>query len=97
MGERLTLVLAWLGELLPETATELVGAPTRARLDPVAAGQLDAAFVRGVSSAKGVELIEVWQDRLLVVLPATRTNWPSMRSWASATWLSYRCGSCPGD
>jgi hypothetical protein len=48
----------------------LVSAPTRARLERVASGQLDAAFVRGVRSAPGVELIEVWRDRLLVVLPA---------------------------
>ena len=71
MGERLALVLASLTEIIPGISTELVSAPTRARLERVAAGQLDAAFVRGVSSAKGVELIEVWQDRLLVVLPAS--------------------------
>jgi DNA-binding transcriptional LysR family regulator len=71
LGHRLTRMLQVLGELLPATTTELVRAPTRARLERVASGQLDAAFVRGVASAPGVELIEVWRDRLLAVLPAT--------------------------
>jgi DNA-binding transcriptional LysR family regulator len=71
LGSRLTSVLRSLSELLPTTTTEIVRAPTRARLERVASGQLDAAFVRGVTSARGVELIEVWQDRLLVVLPTT--------------------------
>jgi DNA-binding transcriptional LysR family regulator len=71
LGSRLTSVLQSLSGLLPTTTTELVRAPTRARLERVASGQLDAAFVRGVTSAPGVELIEVWQDRLLVVLPTS--------------------------
>jgi DNA-binding transcriptional LysR family regulator len=71
LGNRLSRMLQALGELLPTTAPELVSAPTRARLERVASGQLDAAFVRGVTSAPGVELIEVWRDRLLAVLPAS--------------------------
>jgi DNA-binding transcriptional LysR family regulator len=70
LGDRLGIVLQSLAKLLPHTETLLVNAPTRARLERVAGGQLDAAFVRGVVSAPGVELIEVWRDRLLVVLPA---------------------------
>jgi DNA-binding transcriptional LysR family regulator len=76
LGDRLGSVLQALGELLPTTATELVRVPTRARLERVASGQLDAAFVRGVTSAPGVELIEVWRDRLLVVLPASQDHGP---------------------
>ncbi|HZC73210.1 MAG TPA: LysR family transcriptional regulator [Jatrophihabitans sp.] len=72
LGNRLNRVLQALGELLPTTSTELVSVPTRARLERVAGGQLDAAFVRGVTSAPGVELIEVWRDRLLAVLPAAQ-------------------------
>ena len=71
LGDRLSRVLQALAELLPDTSTELVSAPTRARLERVASGQLDAAFVRGVTPAPGVELIEVWSDRLLAVLPAS--------------------------
>jgi DNA-binding transcriptional LysR family regulator len=72
LGNRLNRMLQALSELLPTTATELVSAPTRARLERVASGQLDAALVRGVTSAPGVELIEVWHDRLLVVLPVSQ-------------------------
>jgi DNA-binding transcriptional LysR family regulator len=72
LGERLSRVLLTLSELLPNAATELVNAPTQARLERVASGQLDAAFVRGVTAAPGVELIEVWRDRLLAVLPASQ-------------------------
>jgi DNA-binding transcriptional LysR family regulator len=71
LGDRLALVLQALGEFAPGTETVLVSAPTRARLERVAGGQLDAAFVRGVTSAPDVELIEVWRDRLLVVRPAS--------------------------
>jgi DNA-binding transcriptional LysR family regulator len=71
LGDRLAAVLRALSELLPNTSTELVNAPTRARLERVAAGQLDAAFVRGTITVPGVELIEVWRDRVLVVLPAS--------------------------
>ena len=63
-------VLRALGDLLPDTSAELVSAPTRARLERVASGQLDAAFVRGVTCAPGIELIDVWSDQLLVALPA---------------------------
>ena len=70
LGDRLARVLLELEAMDPPVAAELVSAPTRARLERVAAGQLDAAFVRGVTSAPGVELIEMWQDRLLLLLPA---------------------------
>jgi DNA-binding transcriptional LysR family regulator len=70
LGERLRAVLAALARLQSGVETVLVSAPTKARLERVASGQLDAAFVRGVTSAPGVELIEVWRDRLLVVLAA---------------------------
>jgi DNA-binding transcriptional LysR family regulator len=70
LGDRLGRVLEALRESLPTATVELYSGPTRARLERVAAGQLDAAFVRGVTAAPGVELIEVWRDRLLVVVPA---------------------------
>ena len=70
LGDRIARVLEALEAMDPPVLGELVTAPTRARLERVAAGQLDAAFVRGVTSAAGVELIELWQDRLVVVLPA---------------------------
>jgi DNA-binding transcriptional LysR family regulator len=71
LGDRLGRVLQELRAFAPATEPVLVSAPTQARLDRVAGRQLDAAFVRGVTSAPDLELIEVWHDRLLVVLPAT--------------------------
>src|SRR4051812_37208183 len=70
LGNRLDGFLSALEQLRPGTSVELMNAPTRPRLERVAAGQLDAAFVRGQYAVEGVELIEVWQDRLLVALPA---------------------------
>ncbi len=70
MGGRLDAVLQALRESLPATDVMLTSAPTQARLDRVLSGQLDGAFVRGVEAARGIELIEVWRDRLLVALPA---------------------------
>ena len=70
LGDRLTLALAALRASRPDLGVELVSAATRARLERVAGGQLDAAFVRGTDSAPGVELIELWRDELVVALPA---------------------------
>jgi DNA-binding transcriptional LysR family regulator len=71
LGDRLEAVLGVLAAADPPIHAELVTASTRARLERVAAGQLDAAFVRGLTSARGVELIDMWQDRVLVALPVT--------------------------
>lgn len=71
MGRHLDRVLDRLAELAPRTRLELVSAPTAARLDQVACGDLDAAFVRGVEEGPhGVRLIPVWQDPLVVVVSA---------------------------
>jgi DNA-binding transcriptional LysR family regulator len=70
LGDHLDRVLGALRVLAPDLSVELVSAPTRARLDRVRAGQLDAAFVRGVAQAPGLELLPVWLDELMVALPA---------------------------
>ncbi len=71
LGERLDRVLDALAESAPATRLELAAAPTAVRLERVAAGELDAAFVRGVEEGPaGVRLIPVWLDPLLVALPA---------------------------
>ncbi|CAO5183620.1 DNA-binding transcriptional regulator, LysR family [Frankia sp. AiPs1] len=41
------------------------------RLAAVSAGELDAAFVRVLTTAPGLELIPLWTDPLAVALPAT--------------------------
>jgi DNA-binding transcriptional LysR family regulator len=70
MGDRLDAVLGELARREPATPVELTSVAAPARLERVAAGQLDAAFVRGIASAPGVELVEVWEDPLVAVLPA---------------------------
>jgi DNA-binding transcriptional LysR family regulator len=70
LGSRLNRFLAALGETSDGAGVELTSLSTRSRLERVQAGQLDAAFVRGVDSAPGVEIVDVWLDRLKVVLPA---------------------------
>ena len=70
MGDRLEVVLRELAGREPSVSVELSSVGVRSRLERVAAGQLDAAFVRGIASAPGVELVEVWQDPLVAVLPA---------------------------
>lgn len=71
MGERLDRVLTALRAGTPPLEAELTSASTRARLDRVRSGGLDAAFVRGdVGPAAGLELLEVWDDELVVALPA---------------------------
>jgi DNA-binding transcriptional LysR family regulator len=71
MGERLERFLEAMRALAPRTRIELSSGPTSARLEQVAAGQLDAAFARGVEQGPdGVRLIPVWQDELMVALSA---------------------------
>ena len=70
LGVRLDDFLIAYGRRQPDVPVELTSAPTQARLERVAAGQLDAAFVRGEVVADGVELVEVWRDRLVAVVPA---------------------------
>jgi DNA-binding transcriptional LysR family regulator len=71
LGVRLDGVLAALRSVAPELDVRLISAATRIRLDRVRAGQLDAAFVRGIEATPGLEIIPVWQDELVAVLPAS--------------------------
>ncbi len=71
LAGRLDAFLAAVSERRPGAAVELASVPQRPRLERVAAGQLDAAFVRGVPAAAGVEVVEVWSDRLVAAVPAT--------------------------
>ena len=72
LGDRLATVLDGLARRLPDTEVDLVSVPTRERLELVAEGELDAAFVRGdgadAAGAAPVRLLPVWRDTLVVVL-----------------------------
>ncbi|MEV5967847.1 LysR family transcriptional regulator [Kribbella sp. NPDC051952] len=69
LGERLETVVAELAA--QEVQVELISTSTRARLDRVRGGQLDAAFARGTDEAAGLEFIPVWNDAVLIALPAS--------------------------
>ncbi|WP_405069147.1 LysR family transcriptional regulator [Kribbella sp. NBC_01510] len=69
LGERLETVVAELAA--KGVQVELVSTSTRARLDRVRGGQLDAAFVRGSNETAGLEFVPVWEDDLLIALPAS--------------------------
>lgn len=54
----------------PWLTVELAYARTRARLDRVRSGELDATFVRGVARESGLRLVPVWDDDILAAVPA---------------------------
>ena len=67
LGERLETIVAELSA--GGLHVELISTSTRARLDRVRSGQLDAAFVRGLDEAAGLEFVPLWEDALLIALP----------------------------
>jgi len=71
LGERLDRTLEELRKTAPGLQVRLISAPAAERVARVRAGELDAAFVRAVTSAPGVELLPMWRDPLTVALPAT--------------------------
>ncbi|MGA8117529.1 MAG: LysR family transcriptional regulator, partial [Actinocatenispora sp.] len=64
LGRRLDDLLDTLAVLAPWLTVELVAAPTRERLDQVAAGGLDVAFVRGAYETGELRIVPVWPDAL---------------------------------
>jgi DNA-binding transcriptional LysR family regulator len=70
LGDRLEHVMAALTRRSPSLRVELVSAPIAERLQRVHDGDLDAAFVRGVDHHTGLRLEPVWDDPLVVALPA---------------------------
>ncbi|KOU24182.1 LysR family transcriptional regulator [Streptomyces sp. WM6372] len=70
LGEHLDRVLGDLAVLAPDASVQLVSAPAHDRLEQVADGRLDAAFVRSVEPAPGVRILPLWEDPLVAALPA---------------------------
>ncbi|MFD5513462.1 LysR family transcriptional regulator [Streptomyces sp. NPDC127051] len=70
LGEHLDRLLGDLAVLAPDTSVQLVSAPARDRLEQVADGRLDAAFVRSLEPAPGVRILPLWKDPLVAALPA---------------------------
>jgi DNA-binding transcriptional LysR family regulator len=70
LGTRLDALLTSLAERAPQLVVELTSAAPADRLQRVRDGELDAAFVRGVEHARGLELLPLWRDELVAALPA---------------------------
>jgi DNA-binding transcriptional LysR family regulator len=70
LGTRLDALLTAVTDRAPGLLVELVSAPLATRLQQVRDGELDAALVRGVEGAPGLELLPLWRDVLVAALPA---------------------------
>ncbi len=68
MGHRLDRLL---DALPPDIQIRLTSLPLDQRLAAVRTGQLDAAFVRALTTAPGLELLPAWTEPLAVALPAS--------------------------
>ncbi|MFI9804508.1 LysR substrate-binding domain-containing protein [Streptomyces sp. NPDC052301] len=71
LGEHLDRVLAAFAERAPDVPVELHSLPVGERLARVAAGELDAAFVRSAEPPPGIRVLPLWPDPLVAALPAT--------------------------
>jgi len=69
-GDRLYRTLDKLATIAPRLQVRLTQAPLAERLAGVRSGELDAALVRALTTAPGLELHPVWTDPLYVALPA---------------------------
>jgi DNA-binding transcriptional LysR family regulator len=70
LGTRLDAVLAEFARLAPHAQLELVTGTTDDRLKRVRSGELDATLLRGERAELELELLPLWQDPLMVALPA---------------------------
>ncbi|WP_328940745.1 LysR family transcriptional regulator [Streptomyces sp. NBC_00250] len=68
-GDRIDRVLGELATGAPHLQVRLHRLPVVRRLAAVRAGELDAALVRAVPRAPGLELLLLWNDPLYVALP----------------------------
>ncbi|MFF8593376.1 LysR substrate-binding domain-containing protein [Streptomyces sp. NPDC015220] len=71
LGAHLDRVLTAFAEHASDVPVELVSLPAAERLARVAAGELDAAFVRAAEPVSGVRVLPLWPDPLVAALPAS--------------------------
>lgn len=69
-GDRTARVLNALAVRAPRLRVRLRRLPPTERLAAVRSGALDAAFVRALDAAPGLDLLPVWSDPLFAALPA---------------------------
>ena len=70
LGPRLERILTAFRQRRPAAVIELIPAPTPAKLGAVAAGDLDAAFVRAAPPTPGVTVCKLWDEPLHAAIPA---------------------------
>lgn len=70
LGARLETILAEFARRAPHAHVELVSTTTEDRLNRVRSGDLDATLLRGDRAEPELELLPLWQDELMVALPA---------------------------
>ena len=70
LGPRLEQILTEFRQRRPDTAIELIPAAAPAKLAAVAAGELDAAFVRAAAPTPGVSISHLWDEPLHAAIPA---------------------------
>ncbi|SNS26685.1 LysR family transcriptional regulator [Actinomadura mexicana] len=69
-GDRMYRVLGELAAAAPRLQVRPRRLPMPDRLSAVRSGELDAALIRALTGAPGLELLPVWTDPLYVALPA---------------------------
>ncbi|GAA4310267.1 LysR family transcriptional regulator [Actinomadura luteofluorescens] len=69
-GDRIYRVLSELAAVAPRVQVRPRRLALSDRLSAVRSGELDAALIRALSDAPGLELLPVWTDPLYVALPA---------------------------
>ncbi|PZS31204.1 MAG: LysR family transcriptional regulator [Pseudonocardiales bacterium] len=74
LGQRLEQILAAFRRRRPAVLLELIPGLTPAKLAAVAAGDLDAAFVRAARLTAGVVVHPLWDEPLLLAVPAERAS-----------------------
>ncbi|WKV70043.1 LysR family transcriptional regulator [Streptomyces sp. PCS3-D2] len=88
--DRLGRVLALLSAAAPRLQVRLRRMPVGDRLAAVRSGELDAALVRAVPSAAGLELLPLWSDPLHVALPQGHPL-AAERAGGWTVWRGSRC------
>jgi DNA-binding transcriptional LysR family regulator len=73
LGPRLEAILTAFRERRPAATLALLPGSTSAKLDALAAGDLDAAFVRAAEPTPGITVHPLWDEPLLVAMPAARS------------------------
>ncbi|WP_433284092.1 LysR family transcriptional regulator [Pseudonocardia sp. CA-142604] len=70
LGERVRRGVARMRDHTPELSVSLADGSVQEHCSALRAGALDAALVRGPIRVHGLHAVELWRDRLHVVLPA---------------------------